>query len=419
LRAIQGGLGQDAGRAAFYRLGSRDRAVVDRAGYLQSEKAEVPGRLVEIASEQPDRVLSTEALRYVRVQQPEVRPLVSWLDERDAGAVALVLDDEVCVGMLLWPAAGRGSPLTIDEVRGLRQLTDHLGIAAGAASQLARARSRELDAEDAIARARSEVQRLEDRFERDAARRRALSERLARAVEVASYSPAAQSARLEMERIAAAGLPIAMVLPPGVDGETWAAAAHMASPRADGNLLLVQCSDEREQALELWKDATRSPTVLAREGTLVLIHPELLPLETQRYIGSGLREDMGLVVLLPANLEVLLEAGELDPHLAARFGARQLVLPDLASRAEDLRALAMHMLGPIGISLRGEGMGLSLQAQQLLNEHHWPGNEAELRSVLWRAALATRGLRVEADALAAAMGDGELHRSGPQKAAQR
>jgi transcriptional regulator of acetoin/glycerol metabolism len=81
-----------------------------------------------------------------------------------------------------------------------------------------------------------------------------------------------------------------------------------------------------------------------------------------------------------------------------------------------LRALALHELTRIGLRLRGEGYGLSLEGQAMLNEHDWPGNDAELSAVLLRAALATDGNVVSGDTLRRMLGDEPAVSSGPQRA---
>jgi len=410
------GLAPRANQAALYRLASNDRVTVDRAGYMHVDEVDIPSKLIDIARDEPERVLSTEALRYIQVSRPDVRELVAWLDARGAGMVALVLDEEVCVGMLLWPAAGRVSPLSYEEVRAARQLADHLGAVTGAAAQLARSRARELQAEDAVAGAEQRVAELRGVIERQALRQRALSEMFARPAHAASYSPAAQSALIAVERLGQLGKPLALKAPPGIDALCWAAVAHLSSERSNGTLLFVDAAASSEQPLERWMDPATSPLEVARDGTLVVLDAQALPVETQRYLGTALRPDTGLVVVHAA-----LDSGDsrLDEHLAAVLEDRRVVLPALAERAEDLRALALHKLSRIGLRLRGEPYGITLQAQELLNEYGWPGNDAELDAVLLRAALAAGGDAITAEELAAVIGGDELARSGPQRVVGR
>jgi DNA-binding NtrC family response regulator len=78
-----------------------------------------------------------------------------------------------------------------------------------------------------------------------------------------------------------------------------------------------------------------------------------------------------------------------------------------------LRALALHKLSRIGLRLRGRPIGLSLRAQQVLNEHDWPGNDVELDAALLCAALETTGEVVGERALTAAIGAAPFADSGP------
>jgi hypothetical protein len=402
LTVIRDGLGTEAGQAALYRLASRDRVTVDRAGYLHTEELEVPVALIDITSEQPERVVSTEALRHVEVQRPELRNIVEWLDVHETGMTALVFDEEVCVGVLTWPAASRAAPLSYEETRAARLLADHLGAVTGAAAQLARSRARELEAEGATQDAESRVRELEHVIERQARRQRALSEMIARPARIASYSPAAQSATTRAERLGEGGRGVALVAPAGVDPLPWAAVIHLASPRRNGTLLVVDATLPADQPLERWRSPEVSPFEAARGGTLVIVDPQELPSETQRYVGTQLGDDTGLIVVLPSFENA---TSRLDEHLAERIDDR-LDLPRLADRAEDLRALALHKLSRIGARTRGRPVGLSLHAQELLNEHTWPGNEDELDAVLLRAALATEdGDVVQADTLRSVLGE--------------
>jgi hypothetical protein len=243
LVAIRDGLPRDAEQATLYRLASQDRAWVDRAGYQHTERAEIPERLVALAEQEPERVLSVEALRYVQVRRPEARSLVEWMDTRGAGVAVLVLDEQLCVGVLLWPSAGRSSPLSFEEVTALRALGDHLGAAIGAASQLARSRARELEAEQAMAAAQGEAATLRAVIDRDARRWRAHAEQLGRPARIACYSPAAQATRINAERFGAGGLPLALV-----DALSWAAVVHLASPHGMGPLVVVDAAFEPAEA---------------------------------------------------------------------------------------------------------------------------------------------------------------------------
>jgi DNA-binding NtrC family response regulator len=273
--------------------------------------------------------------------------------------------------------------LTHEETMLARLLADHLGAVTGAAAQLARSRARELEAEQALVVGRERERELALVIERHGRRQRALAEVMARPARVASYSPAAHDALFAAERLGESERAVAMLVPPGVDAMPWAAVMHLASPRSGGALVAVDATMPADQLVERWQAAETSPFEVARDGTLVVVDPQRLPPEAQRLCGAQLPGDVGLVLVVPGR--AALES--LDEHLRARVGERVLALPALAERAEDLRALALHHLSRIGERVRARPYGLSLRAQQLLNDYEWPGNDAELEAVLLRAAL--------------------------------
>lgn len=410
LTAIRDGLGEPGRLAALYRLASSDRVTVDRAGYLHTDHEDVPTALLDVVAGEPERVLSTEALRSVQVVRPDVRDLVAWLDARELGMVALVFDEEVTVGMLAWPAAGRGAPLSHEEVLLAHRLAAHLGAVTGAAAQLARSRARELEAEQAMRVAEERVDELRGVIERQGRRQRALARVLAQPARTAIYSPAAQSTLLEVERLGRGRDPFALVAPPGVDPLRWAAVAHLISDRGDGTLLVVDATLPEEQQLARWQDPQTSPLEVARDGTLVVLDVSILPEEVQRFLARNMPPRTGLIVVGGEPLEGL------EENLETALGPRIARLPPLAERAEDLRALALYELTRLGLRMRGAGYGLSLEGQAMLNEHDWPGNDAELSAVLLRAALATEGDVVSGATLRRMLGDDEAVSSGPQRA---
>lgn len=387
-------------RAMLYRLSSGDRAVVDRAGYLHLEPAEVPVGLIDLVTDEPYRVLSTDALRAAEVRAPEVRAMVAWLDLQDAGFVALVFDDEVCVGMLLWPHLGRTAPLSLEEVQLARLLADHLGLVTGAAAELARSRQRELQAEAARVEAEERVVALREAMARGEKHQRGLAEILARSLRNASYSPATAAARVDVEHAAGAGGPVRLVAAPGIDALGWAALAHLASPRPDGPLVWIDGSHPTEQTLSRWEDAS-GPLQAGREGSLVIFDPHSLAPDAQEMLGQVGFGGLTAILVVPQPIPP-----GMHPRLAERLVEKpSVVIPPLSERPEDLRALSLHELARLGHHRRGRPYGLDLEAQEVLFDYGWPGNDLELRAVLLRATEGLPGDVLDARRLSAAIGD--------------
>ncbi|WP_437960078.1 hypothetical protein WME76_10840 [Sorangium sp. So ce119] len=416
----------DAGTAgqappALYLLSPPERVTVDRAGYAHSEPAQVPARLIELAQVEPERVLRVEAAEAVEVRRPEVRPLLAWLAERDVGVVALVNDAEGPIGALAIPRGRRASPMTLEEVSGLRAVADRLGAVISVSAMLSGSRGREVAARrEAEERAR-EVSRLERAVAQSAGRFRAIAGLLARPARAAAYSPAARAALEQLERLGAGGGPVTLLTAPGIDAVAWGAVVHLSSARVAGPLAIVDGaapapeafaqafartrggsperdgaapaagSEDTPRALALWRDPDSSPIEAARGGTLLILDAQALSPEVQSYLGAALPDDVGLVVAVPQTVDALVATGQMSERLADRLGDRAVALPSLASRAEDLRALALDHLARIGVRLRGRPFGLDLRALQAVLDHPWPGNDAEMGAVLLRAALMTEG----------------------------
>jgi hypothetical protein len=375
---------------------------VDIAGYVHVDRASAPEPLYELALGEPERTLRAETLQALEVRRPEVRPLIAWFDARRAFSVTIVVDEEGPIGFILLPRGSRATPMTLEEARAVRLLADRISALSAVSSALARSRERELAA---IARADElddERQRLEHIIHREAGRNEAFAERAARTVRQSAYSPAARVAIERLERLGRMNASASLVAPPGVDAVGWAAVLHLASPRRGGALVVADGTNAAEQDPQRWDDVATSPLALSDGGTLLIAEAQALPLIVQdklaqalsRSTGAAARSSIlpaGVVVSAPAPLAKLVEQGRVSKALARSVGDAEVRLPTLAERGEDLRALCFAELLRAGDADRKEPLGIDPKALALLIDHSWPGNEAELRSVLVRAAAAASG----------------------------
>lgn len=384
---------------------------VDHGGYLHARKASFPASALEAALEEPERTLRVEVLEAVEVRRPDLRQALAFMRAEEAmTATALRLDGEA-TGLLVLPRGQRTSPLTLEEARALRRLTDRLASALETSAAFDRARARELDERARADREEDEKKRLESLLQSAGALYRSDARRLARPALAAAYSPASRLLLDELSRLSALGMPIALVAPLGTFPVSYAAAFHLGGVRSDKPFVVADGANPEEQPLALWMDPSRSKLAFADSGTLVVTSVEALPLETQEFLAHSLASrsspsgratplDLGLVVSVIAPVEALVADGRLHPKLADRLG-RSLALPTLADRPEDLRALTLERLARIGLRLRGEPMGIDARALALFVEHGWPGNELELEDVLSRAARVASGAVVTAHDLSA------------------
>jgi hypothetical protein len=404
--------------AALYRIVSGDMVSMDRAGYMQLQKASVPQRLVDLCTGEPEAVLSAEALRAVEVRRPEVRPMLAWLEQRNVAVAALLGDESGPIGMLTVPRGARTAPLTLEELRALRALADRLAAVLGVSAMLSRSRQREAEA-----RAEAEGQRVRaDEAARSlgaqTSRLQALARALERPARAAAYGPAARTAVEELERLAASARAVTLLAAPGVNVAAWVALVHLASPRGAGVLVLVDGTDPVHHDLARWRDDEASPLRVASGGTLGVLDAHALPGAVQSWLAAATPDDTGLVVSVPATVDSLVATGRFDERLADRIGDRAVALPVLANRGEDLRGLCIDHLARMGVRLSGQPMGIDTPALALLAEHAWPGNDVELEALLLRAARAATGNVIGVRELSAAGFSPVAAERGPERSAR-
>jgi hypothetical protein len=400
-----------AARPELWRVSPAQVLNVDIAGYLHVHDAEAPAKLYELALTEPERTVRAEALRAVQVRRPDVRGLLDWFGARHAFSATLIVDDDGPIGFILLPRGNRAAPMALEEARAARLLADRISALLAVSSALARSREREMQTARRADGLEADRSRLEQIILQKAGRYRALAAREARRVYGTAYSPAARVALTEIERVARSTPGMTLIVPSGVAAVAWAAVAHLASPRSGGPMVIVDGSSGAEHDLQLWEDPVESPLNLAEGGTLVLLDASALPLGVQELLGQAFSRlgsaavdsqvaRPGVVTTLRRSVDQLTGEDRLYPSFARWLaGTPPILVPSLASRAEDLRALALDILGRSGLSLHGRPLGVGADALRLIVEHDWPGNDLELESVLTRSAAIATGPVVTASDL--------------------
>lgn len=144
---------------------------------------------------------------------------------------------------------------------------------------------------------------------------------------------------------------------------------------------------------------------LAHNGTLFLDEIGNLSLEGQakllRVLETGEFERIGghqtikvnvrIISATNADLKSAIADGQFREDLFYRLNVIELALPPLNKRKADILPLAYFFLA--------KGKQLAEEAEQVLQQHHWPGNIRELKNVMQRASLLSPGDLVSADAL--------------------
>ena len=203
----------------------------------------------------------------------------------------------------------------------------------------------------------------------------------------------------------------------GTGKELVARAIHIASARADGPFVTVNCAALPETLLEselfghergAFTGADRQKPgrfELAAGGSLFLDEVGELPLtvqvkllrvlqnrEFERVGGTTtLRADVRLIAATNRDLERAVEVGTFREDLYYRLNVFRVHLPPLRERGEDVLLLAEQFVRMLGGRMGKGEVGLSRDAREALLAHPWPGNIRELQNAVERALIMSEG----------------------------
>jgi hypothetical protein len=390
--------GQQAPSPELWTFSPTRVTTVDAAGYAREREGELPEAILLFAGAEPEATLRAEVLDALEVRRPELRPLGKWMNGRGMMLATLVTSDGETEALLVLPRGPRDEPVTLEEVRALKDTADHLAAACRARGTQARMLAR---AHDAMLRADAEAERVSRLLHEralDVGRDALAAARLARPATVGVYSAASRMALEALERRTAVGAPIAVVAPSGVDPVPYLARAHLAGTRREAPLVLVDATSAREHDMARWTDPEASPLALADRGMLVLLDGAALPPEVQQLVARCLAEkrapwerpdplDVQLALTAVHPPEELVTLARLEPSLASRLADARTApveLPRLRDRPEDLRAILTDRLAREGLRVYGRPVGIDHAAYGRLVEYPFPGEDAELGAIVQR-----------------------------------
>lgn len=214
-------------------------------------------------------------------------------------------------------------------------------------------------------------------------------------------------------KFAATEAPILVLGEPGTGKKSMASAIHALSARHNKRLLLVNCAvfDEDDLEIELFGSG-RTPIELPRQGvierasggTVVLDDIQMMPARCQarllHLLGTGELFRKGEYTPRQVNVRVIscadhslieaARAGQFRQDLYFRLSTCPIQIPPLRDRRADLPLLIRHFLERFskrhGKALRG----ISMEGVSHLLTNEFPGNIAELESIIERAVIAAQ-----------------------------
>ena len=226
--------------------------------------------------------------------------------------------------------------------------------------------------------------------------------------DIVGEGPAAQQVRRQALAAVPSKEAILLVGEQGTGKNSLARAIHNSGARAAGPFLSINCrAIPRELVLDEFLGfepgafssaaSTGQPSKfeLADGGTLFIEEIDALPLEMQGILSRILRSgevvrlggkrampvDLRVIAATEQDLEERTRTGSFRADLYYLLNASMVHLPPLRERAEDVSLLIDRCLDRLRLQL-GRALSVSAEARELLCRYAWPGNIAELESVM-------------------------------------
>jgi PAS domain S-box-containing protein len=241
--------------------------------------------------------------------------------------------------------------------------------------------------------------------------------------EIIGESRALARTLAQIEAVAQSPANVLVLGESGVGKEMVARAIHANSPRADKPLVKVNCAAIPNDLFEseffghvrgAFTGAHRDRIgriQLAAGGTLFLDEVGEIPLSQQGKLLRALQErefervgddetiraDVRVVAATNRDLAAEVKAGRFREDLFYRLSVFPIEVPPLRQRIEDIVPIASHFLGCICSDLGRDTLKLSQRQAAALKAHDWPGNIRELKNVIERAVILSKGDRLRLD----------------------
>lgn len=252
----------------------------------------------------------------------------------------------------------------------------------------------------------------------------ALRARVGQDDELTGNSPAINTVRATIKKVAGTGSRVLISGPAGVGKEVAARMLHNWSGRANAPFIIVTSARMDPERVEEELFGVEDPSGLVRPGFLEQAHGGTLyldevadmPLTTQAKILRVLTDQSFMRVggqrLVKVDVRVIsstacdllkeIEEKRFREDLFYRLNVVPLVIPPLAERRDDIAPLVEHFVARFASERRVAPPEVASDAMAALQAVNWPGNVRQLRNVIERTMILApvdRIARIELDML--------------------
>lgn len=213
-------------------------------------------------------------------------------------------------------------------------------------------------------------------------------------VDLVGSTPAMQHVYKMIGRLAVNDVPALVVGEHGTGRELVVATIHDNSARRDQPFVTLDCATLPEASLDAELASHDS-------GTVHLASVHALPRTLQARLARAIGQDRAragrpatpaarILASTDVDLSQLVESGEFSREFYDALAVITLRLPPLRERVDDIPLLVRYFIQRFNEELSRAITGVDEQVLRRFREHAWPGNVAELQSVIKRACIVTR-----------------------------
>jgi two-component system, NtrC family, nitrogen regulation response regulator NtrX len=232
---------------------------------------------------------------------------------------------------------------------------------------------------------------------------------------IVGRSPAINSLRQTIDKVAPTNSRILIVGPSGAGKELAARTLHGQSSRANGPFVVINAAAMTPDRMEIelfgveQTNGTQARKIGALEeahgGTLFIDEIADMPRDTQNKIlrvlvdqtfqrvdgSTKVAVDVRIVSSTSRNIEAEISGGRFREDLYHRLSVVPVRVPPLADRREDIPDLVNYFMEQISHSTGLPQRKIGADAMAVLQSHDWPGNVRQLRNNVERLMILAGG----------------------------